>query len=175
MKWRATLSAVALVSLASAAQAQGKWFWVGGGINPALGSGADTVKMGWMVSGGLGMNLKASPAWSLQLEGLYGSSQLKPRSGSTKRLAIMGNVGYDLWREAEFHPYVFAGAGWMSINADGAEADSDLAYQAGAGFSFKLGAKTNAWVDWRYLRAGAGVATKSAPLMAGLTIQMGSP
>jgi opacity protein-like surface antigen len=174
MKWRVTLCAAALVAVSSAAQAQG-WWWVGGGISPALGSGADTLKMGWMATAGLGMNLKASPAWSLQLEGLYGSSPLKPRSGSSTKMAIMGNVGYDLWREAEFHPYVFAGAGWMSIKAEGAEADNDLAYQAGAGFSYKLGAKTNAWVDWRYLRAGAGVASKSAPLMAGLTFNFGTP
>jgi hypothetical protein len=169
MKWRAMLCAVALVALSSSARAQG-FFWVGGGVNPPLGHGADSLKMGWLATAGLGMNLKSSPAWSLQLEGLFGSSPLKKRSGNSTRMGLMGNVGYDLWHEAEFHPYVFGGLGWMSVKAEGDEADSDLTYQGGVGFSYKLGAKTNLWVDWRYLRAGAGVVTKSMPLMGGLSV-----
>jgi hypothetical protein len=174
MKWRTTLVAAALVAVSSAAGAQ-SWLWVGGGFNKPIGDQSDSLGTGWLGSVGVGMTLKAAPAWSLQLEGLYGNLPEKVGSGGTLSMGAMANVGLDLMRESALHPYVFAGAGWMSMRPEGEAEDSDLAYQAGVGLAWKLSAKTSLWADWRYLSAGAGVSTKMIPIMAGLTIQLGSP
>ncbi len=171
-----TLLALALLLVPSISRAQDPtgYVWAGGGLNMPSGDAANGLKSGFVGTVGYGWIVPSMRAWSFQAEGMFGSNDYKGASGSMSLTGFMVNVGYDFDQKADAHPYVYAGLGSLSSKPKGGSSKSNMAYQAAAGYSWKVNADWNFWAEARYLSINtSGSSTNFIPLVAGFSMAVG--
>lgn len=157
------------------ATSQGPYVWVGGAASVPAGDSKDVLKTGWMVTVGGGIPIRGSRSLSVQLDGLYGSSDFKATDASTKLYAGFVNVLCELMPLAKIHPYVYAGAGMLGSKPEGGESEAESAFQAGVGLSRSLAPNLSLWVDVRYMSGGSGTSKITlTPVSIGLSRTLGS-
>lgn len=171
------LGALAMTAVASRAEAQAYIFF-GGGASVPVGDFADYAKTGWLVQGGLGIDLGSKGAF-LEGEAFFGSNSHENTSFKEKTniIAFMGALGYSFGGDnAKVSPYVLAGAGilghqFRSNNPAEVEGtETKFGYTGAVGLNFRLNAKARFWIEGRYIGSSG---TAVIPLMAGVTIDLG--
>jgi opacity protein-like surface antigen len=173
MKLPAAVSALALVAVSSVAGAQSGGWWIGAGMLNPTGDAADAFKSGLGGTAGILWDLKNN--WSFQVEGTMSSNSAKTGSADMSLLALMGNLGYD-WNPAEkVHPYAWGGLGFASSKVDvaGAKSETDMAWQVGAGLSWKASETMNVWADVKMLSVMSDPSTNFMGLTAGISMPWG--
>lgn len=172
------LGALAMTAVSSRAEAQAYIFF-GGGASVPVGDFADYAKTGWLLQGGLGIDLGSKGAF-LEGEAFFGSNKHENTPGfdeKTNILAFMGALGYSFGGDnAKVSPYVLAGAGIVGhqFKSDpdqaGEGTETKFGYTGAVGLNFRLNAKARFWIEGRYIGSSG---TAVIPLMAGVTIDLG--
>jgi opacity protein-like surface antigen len=174
MKLRSAVLALAFVTIGSTAQAQtGNW-WLGLGMSTPMGDAGDAFKSGFLGTAGIGFDLKSMPGWAIQVEGLMAKHDAKVGSGDMSMLGALANVLYDVNPTSNMSPYVYGGLGMMSSKASGGSSVSDMAWQAGAGLSWKAGSVARIWAEVRWLSVMSDPSTNFMPITAGFSMPFGS-
>lgn len=137
---RAAVTSIAVLFLALAfpltAQAQ-SIFVTGGAVFPT-GDYGDFADVGWMVAGGVSVDIGDSGLFA-GAEGLFSRSGTEAEGVSAKPWSALGFLGYSIATESAVSPYVWGGAGLqgVTVSFDGAsESDSAFGYGFGAGVAF---------------------------------------
>jgi opacity protein-like surface antigen len=176
MKRFTTLAvAVLLASVATAttAVAQSKYIWVGGAMTQPIGDSKDVFESGFLADVGLGIPL-GGQRLSLQIGGLYGSSDIKGVDASVDMMGGTVGLEYDLMTGGKITPYLYGNAGLMNMDNGITDAESKMMFAAGGGLGFSLTPKVSLWADVRYLSiATEGKATTFMPIAAGLSFRFG--
>ena len=139
----------------------------GGGTHAAV-----ETDLGWMVNGGLGIDLKNN--FRIEGEVLYASNSAKAitgtlggaavnsgrATGDVSMLGFMANVAYDFVTAYPITPYIFGGAGLAVVSANNIStpgggtaidsSDTVFALQAGAGVSTDLTDRVTLDLSYRY-------------------------
>src|SRR5690606_22157514 len=93
-------------------------------------------------------------------EALYGSNSHSSDvvDGSFKTLSVMGVLGYDIPTQSRVAPYVFGGAGFMSVDPpfDGADSESGFGWQLGGGVALTGESNVAPFLEGRYQSASLG-------------------
>lgn len=176
------LGALAMTAVTSRAEAQANIFF-GGGPSFATGDFGDVAKNGWLLQGGIGLDI-GSRGLFIEAEGFFGSHShdnlINPNAKEkTNIIAFMGALGYSFGADdAKINPYVLAGVGMLGAqfrtdvdaDADLESTENEFGYTGAVGLSFRLNEKARFWVEARYLGAsGIGL----IPLAAGVSITLG--
>lgn len=172
MKRIACVAAAAILISAVPASAQSIYFGVGPTF-PVSDYG-DVAKTGFMIAGGA--TYEVAPQLSIYGEGFWGQN-----GGDTDVVNIdynpsglMGGLlyGFSGDDEAPVAPYVFGGAGLLTL-ANG-DAQSGFGFQGGAGLGFGLGG-FDAFAEGRFTSGSINDATVAfAALVLGLSLNFGS-
>lgn len=151
----AAFLAVAFLAIPAMAQAQ-MYGWLGGVASIPLSDTKDVLKTGYMASVGIGKGIAQNGDFSINVEGLLGSSDFKNTSGSSTLYGGFVNLEYDFNSKATLHPYAYVGGGVLSAKSEQGDTKSKGAYQGGAGLAYKLNSQWTLWGDVRYLGSGSG-------------------
>jgi opacity protein-like surface antigen len=171
------LGTLAMTAVSTRAEAQVNVF-IGGGPSLPMGDFKDYAKTGWLLQGGLGVDI--SKGLFLEAEGFFGSNAHEATGTSndkTNIMAFMAALGKSFGTEdAKVSPYVLAGVGMLGHQF---RSDDDLAsegtetkfgYTGAVGLSFRLNEKARFWLEARYLGAEG---TAVLPLFVGISIGLG--
>ena len=172
------LGALAITTVASRAEAQNIFF--GGGLSQPLGDFKTYAKTGWLLQGGINVDIGSSGVF-IEGEGFFGSNSHKDTGNfkeKTNIIAFMGALGKSFGAaDAKVSPYILAGAGIMGHQF---RSDNDLAveetenkfgFTGAAGLAFRLNEKAKFWVEARYLGASG---TAVIPVMVGILLELGN-
>lgn len=169
---------VALLAVPATSKAQSGYWWVGAGAMVPTGDAADVVSTGWMGTAGLGLDISSVKGLSVQGEFLYGSNSVKSGigTGNLTQTGFIANVEYAFSPDAEWNPYVYAGYGIVSSKASaGGSSDSNGAFNAAAGLSYKYSPKLNIWGEARYMSISTtGTSTNLIPITIGISMPFGT-
>ena len=139
--------------------------------NGSNNQGAVETDLGWMATGGLGIDLKNN--FRVEGEVLYASNNAKSMTGTANgstvnsgqadgdvsMLGFMANVAYDFVTAYPFTPYIFGGAGLGIVSLNGVKttgnvgfdsSDTVFALQAGTGVSTDLTDRIALDLSYRY-------------------------
>lgn len=170
----AAFLAVALLTIPAMAQAQ-MYGWFGGVLSTPISDTKDVLKTGYMVDVGIGKGIAQNGDVSLNVEGLFGSSDYKNASGSSTLYGVFVNLEYDINGQATLHPYAYVGGGMLSAKSEQGDTKSKGAYQGGAGLAYKLSSQWTLWGDVRYLGSGSGTEKVTLlPISVGFSHSFGS-
>lgn len=171
---RSTMLATALVFAASTAQAQAaaeSRFGVKAGIALPMGDFADAAGLGFHVGGHVGIPLKN--ALSLRIDADYGRYSGEDDLGIDNASLLGGvvNLVYKIETQSELKPYILGGLGFYNWKFEGGGVtvdDSDLAFNVGVGYDFKMGGKS-LFTELRFLSVQTdGDALNTLPIVIGL-------
>lgn len=159
---------VAAVSSAATAQAAGESrFAVTAGLDMPMGDFADVSKMGFVVGGQFTMPLGEMLKFRLNADyarnGFHDDVVSLLGDGNWTRLGVMANVIYPFGGEMGL--YGLGGLGYNSVNTDldGSDAESDLAWNVGAGLG-----KGRWFVEARYQSIMSDPNLTSLPIVFGI-------
>ncbi len=176
MRVRMTVAAIALLAVASVANAQSGYIWAGGGMSMPTGDAGDGMESGMMTTFGAGWMIKAVKGLSLQGEMHMGSWDAKVGTGSTSQTSFFANLGYDINpNDKKLFPWVSAGIGSMSAKPKGGSSSSEMAYQLNGGLTYMANQKWAIWAGTGYISSGSGSSKMThVPLLAGISLLLGS-
>jgi hypothetical protein len=169
MRIRTAVLAIGIAVGAATAQAQSGAWWIGGGLLMPSGDAADGLKSGFGGTAGILWSLPNN--WSLQAEGIVSSNAAKTGSADMTMMGLLGNLAYDWNPDAKVHPYAWGGIGIVSAKASGGDSNSDMAWQVGAGLSWKTSGTMTVWSDVKMLSVMSDPSTN----FMGLTVGIGMP
>ena len=172
------LGALAMAAVSSRASAQ--YVFLGGGPSIPVGEFSDYAKSGWLLQGGIGVDVGKKGFW-LEAEGFFGSNSHEDTGNlkeKTNLIGFMGAIGKTLSPGKKVSPYVLAGAGILGHqfrtdddNAEDLEAtENKFAYTGALGLSIALNTKARFWVEGRYIGSSG---TAVIPVMVGISITLG--
>jgi opacity protein-like surface antigen len=170
--FRSALAVAALlvaVSATSQAQEATKGFGLTGGIALPMGDFGEGSDLGFHFGGQYQMPL--SGKLGLRFNADWGRYGIKDIDGNTTMLGGVVNLTYDINTGTGLMPYVFGGLGYYNtkVEVGGFSADaSDLAFNVGAGYNFKMG-NANLFTEIRYLSIqGDGGSLNTLPIVVGI-------
>ena len=154
---RAIVTSTAVLFLAFAfpltASAQSIYVLAGASLPTGDYGDEDTfdAETGWLAAAGVTIPVGEAGLW-VGAEGMYGRNGIADIDESFKLFSVMGIVGYDIPTESTVSPYVWGGAGLMSVSTtfEDSESESGFGWQLGAGVGFETGGNINPFVEARY-------------------------
>ena len=174
MKRFLSLTIVAFFIAAAPAAAQSIFF--GAGPTFPTSDFGDIADTGWMIFGGGTYDL--SEQLSIYGEGFWGQNGVTDSEGDLNPSGIMGGLlyGFSADESAPISPYVFGGAGLLTLS--NGESESGFGFQGGAGLGFDLGG-LDAFAEGRYTSGSIELGTVDATvgffaIVVGLSFGFGS-
>ncbi len=177
---RALVSSVAALFLALALPltANAQSVYVLAGLSAPTGDYGDIADTGWLGAGGVTFPVGEAGLWA-GAEALYGNNSFSSETvdESFKLFSAMGILGYDIPTESSVSPYLFAGAGVMSLS--NGDSESGFGWQAGGGVAFSGESNVTPFVEGRYQSASIGegeadITVSFFGVEAGVSIGVGS-
>lgn len=167
--FRGTLAVAALlVAVSTTADAQSR-FGATAGIALPTGDLGDIADLGFHA--GAQFQMPLGEKLGLRFNGDFGRYGLSDVDGDVTMLGGVANLVYNIETGTGLMPYVFGGLGFYNtkIESGGFSVDeSDLAFNVGAGYTFKLG-NLNMFTEVRYLSIQAdGDAITTLPIVLGI-------
>jgi len=137
------------------------------------------AETGWLAAAGVTIPVGQAGLWA-GAEGMYGRNGIADIDESFKLFSVMGLLGYNIPTESTVSPYVWGGAGLMSISTsfENSESESGFGWQLGAGVGFETGGNINPFVEARYQSGSIDLDEESFTvsllgLEAGVSIDLG--
>lgn len=173
------VGAVALAVLSTSASAQN--VFLGGGPSIPMGDYKDYAKTGWLLQGGLGIDV-GNKGMFIEGEAFFGSNAHENTGNfkdKTNIIAFMAALGKSFGAaDAKVSPYVLAGAGIVGHQfrtddddrADEEATENKFGYTGAVGVAFRLNEKAKFWVEGRFLGSSG---TNVIPFAAGISISLG--
>jgi len=166
-----TSTAVLLLALALPLTANAQSIYVLAGASLPTGDYGDSADTGWLAAGGVTFPVGEAGLWA-GAEGLYSRNGTDVDDFSFKVFSAMGILGYNIPTESSLAPYVWGGAGLMSVS--NGDSESGFGWQLGAGASFEGESNVTPFVEARYQSASIDEGTISLiGLEAGVSIGLG--
>lgn len=169
-------TAVLFMALALPLTANAQSVFVLAGLSsPSSDYGDDFAETGWLAAVGVTFPVGESGLWA-GAEGLYGQNGIQDTDENGKIFSAMGIVGYDIPTESTVAPYVFGGAGLLSLSfsVEDADSESGFGWQLGAGVGFQGESNITPFVEARYESASLDGGTLAIfGVEAGVSIGLG--
>jgi opacity protein-like surface antigen len=167
--FRGTLAIAALlVAVSATADAQSR-FGATAGIALPTGDFGDGADLGFHA--GAQYQMPLGEKLGLRFNADFGRYGLQDIDGNVTLLGGVANLVYNINTGTGLMPYVFGGLGYYNtkVEVGGFSADeSDLAFNVGAGYTFKLG-NLNMFTEVRYLSIQTdGDALTTLPIVIGI-------
>lgn len=149
------LAAVAVMAFALPQAANAQSVYVLAGLGAPTGDYGDIADAGWLGAGGVTLPLGEAGAWA-GAEALYANNGFASDAadGSFKIFSAMGVLGYDIPTESSVAPYVFGGAGLMTLS--NGDSESGFGWQLGGGVAFTGDSNISPFLEGRYQSASLG-------------------
>jgi len=150
-----TSTAVLFLAFAFPLTANAQSIFVLAGLSAPTGDYGDFADTGWLAAGGVTFPIGEAGLWA-GAEGLYGQNSFSSDvvDENFKIFSAMGILGYDIPTQSTVSPYVFGGAGLMTLS--NGDSESGFGWQLGGGVGFETGGKVNPFVEGRYQSASIG-------------------
>lgn len=155
---RALVSSVAALLLAFAfpLTANAQSIYLLAGLSAPTGDYGDIADTGWLGAGGVTFPIGEAGVWA-GAEALYGNNSFSSDivDENYKVFSAMGILGYDIPTESSISPYLWGGAGLMTLS--NGDSESGFGWQAGAGVSFAGESNVTPFVEGRFQSASIDV------------------
>jgi hypothetical protein len=168
----AATALLVLTSAAANAQMASSRFGVNAGIALPMGDFGDAAGLGFHVGGHVALPLQG--ALGLRFDADFGRYGGESGTGidNVTLLGGVANLVYRLQTQSELKPYILGGLGYyntkITANGGGSGDASDLAFNVGVGYDFKMG-NSNLYTELRYLSIqGDGGSLNTLPIVIGL-------
>ncbi|HEV8456095.1 MAG TPA: outer membrane beta-barrel protein [Gemmatimonadales bacterium] len=167
-RWTAAMIVGAVAALVSVSPARAQYIFAGGGANIPVSDFKDTHKTGWIVQGGVGVDIGDKGLW-VEAEGWYGSNKAKSSCTTCDKVDLwsaLGALGYSFSPDKNVSPYILGGAGVLGIK----DGETTFGYTGALGVGFKVGSGAQIFLEGRWL-AGTGdnKDAKMIPLTVGIS------
>jgi len=151
----ATSVAAAFLALALPQTTQAQSIYVLAGLSVPSSDYGDNADTGWLGAGGVTFPIGEAGLWA-GAEALYGQNSFSSDvvDDNFSVFSAMGVLGYDIPTESSLSPYVFGGAGIMSLS--NGDSESGFGWQLGAGLAFAGESNITPFVEGRYQSASIG-------------------
>lgn len=149
----AASTAVLFMALALPQTANAQSVFVLAGLSSPTGDYGDIADTGWLGAVGVTFPVGEAGLWA-GAEGMYGQNGFTNSDENAKLFSAMAILGYDIPTESTVSPYVFGGAGLMSLS--NGDSESGFGWQLGAGVGFETGGNISPFVEARYQSASIG-------------------
>lgn len=150
-----TSTAVLFLALALPFTANAQSVFVLGGLSAPTGDYSDIADTGWLAAGGVTFPIGEAGLWA-GAEGLYGQNSFSSDlvDENFKIFSAMGILGYDIPTQSTVSPYIFGGAGVMTLS--NGDSESGFGWQLGGGVGFDTGGNVNPFIEGRFQSASIG-------------------
>lgn len=173
-------SATALfLAVAVPATLQAQSFYISGGGAFPNGDFGDVVDTGWVIAGGVLMDVGEGGLWA-GIDGTYGRHSTPIDGFNAKPFGLMGVLGFSFPTAGNVDPYIFGGGGLQGVSvsflAFDSESDSAFGYQLGGGLVFgNANSGMRPYVEARFQGSNADEVDLSFfGILAGLTFSAGN-
>ena len=167
-----TSTAVLFMALALPLTANAQSVYVLAGASLPTGDYGDFADTGWLGAVGVTFPVAEAGLWA-GAEALYGQNGASAFDGeSFKVFSAMGLLGYSIPTESNIAPYVWGGAGIMSLS--NGDSESGFGWQLGAGASLQGEGNVSPFAEARYQSASLDGGTLSfIGLEIGVSVGLG--
>ena len=151
----AASTAVLFLALALPLTANAQSIYVLAGLSVPSSDYGDFADTGWLGGAGVTIPVGEAGLWA-GADLMYGQNSFSSDAvdDNFKLFSAMGILGYDIPTESSISPYLFAGAGVMSLS--NGDSESGFGWQAGAGVAFAGDSNITPFLEGRYQSASLG-------------------
>jgi opacity protein-like surface antigen len=151
----ATSTAVLFLAFAFPLTANAQNIYVLAGLSVPSSDYGDFADTGWLGGAGVTVPVGEAGLWA-GADVLYGQNSFSSDvvDENFKLFSAMGILGYDIPTESSLSPYLWGGAGIMSLS--NGDSESGFGWQFGAGLAFQGDSNITPFVEGRYQSASIG-------------------